>query len=442
MKADIIIRNAHIVTMNNSCEVIKNGAVIIVGNKIADIGESSIANSYKANKEIDAKGNVVMPGLINSHTHASMTIFRGMADDMPLHEWLNNYIFPAEAKFLTAENVRLGALLACHEMIRSGTTCFADMYYFTDEVAQVSKQTGIRCLLSEALIDFPVPNNPTPQHSLDYTNFLLDKYKGDSLVNIGVGPHSPYTCSPNWLKEGRKLANQHDIPFHIHLAETQLEYDETMTKIGCTPVKNLENLGLLDGKTIAAHSIHVSDVDIEIMKRNNVSPVNNPQSNMKLVSGVCPVPKFIDAGCNVALGTDGVVSNNSLDMFSEMKVAALVHKLHNNNPAVASAHDVLKMATINGAKALGIENITGSIEKGKRADIIMIDCKQAHAQPMYNVFSQLVYSINGHDVDTVICDGEIVMSNKQVKNINLDDAIVQLGSLATNVEKTLNIKAL
>jgi 5-methylthioadenosine/S-adenosylhomocysteine deaminase len=425
--------------MDSQNTLYKNGAVIIKSNKIIDIGDSSIAGAYQAIEEIDARGNIVMPGLINSHTHAPMTIFRGMADDMPLHDWLNNYIFPAEAKFLNATNVKLGAQLACHEMLRTGTTTFADMYYFEDEIARVAISSGIRCLLSEALIDFPVPNNPTPQHSLDYTEMLLSKYQGHDLVHIAVGPHSPYTCSPEWLQKGRALANKHNIPLHIHLAETMWEKNQCLTTHGCTPTKNLDNHGILDGKTLAAHTIHVTDDDIQLLSQRGVSAINNPQSNMKLASGVCPVPSLMQAGCNVALGTDGVVSNNSLDMFAEMKTAALVHKVYNNNPALTSAFQVMQMATIQGAKSLGLDHLTGSLEKNKRADLIIIDVKHPGAQPLYNVYSNIVYSLNGSNVDTVIVDGTIVVRNKTVKNIDVDTAIDELNDLSDSIARELNI---
>lgn len=439
MKADILVKNALIVTVDEKNTVIRDGCIAIYGGKIIAIGDSSIEINFKAEKIIDANGFIVMPGLINSHTHASMTMFRGMADDMPLHDWLNNYIFPAEAKFLAAQNVKLGAQLACHEMISSGTTCFADMYYFEDEVAQACKQAGMRCLLSEALIDFPVPNNPTPQHALDNTIMLVEKYKGDSLVNIAVGPHSPYTCSPQWLVKGKELAIKLGIPYHIHLAETRWELDQCMTTNGCSPTANLHKLGLLDPGTIAAHSIYLDDADIELLHETGASAVNNPQSNMKLASGVAPVPKMLAAGCNVALGTDGVVSNNSLDMFTEMKVAALVHKLNSNDPSVLNATSVVRMATINGAKALGLSSITGSIEVGKRADIILVDIKQAHALPLYNVWSQIVYSLSGHDVDTVIIDGKIVMENKVLSTIDLQGISQEMTDLSRTIARELKL---
>jgi 5-methylthioadenosine/S-adenosylhomocysteine deaminase len=436
MTADILIKNAFIVTIDNDDCIIENGSIIISNGLIIALGDSSIQQGYTFSKIIDASGNIVMPGLINAHTHIPMTMFRGMADDMPLQKWLNDYIFPAEAKFLTAQNVKIGAELAIYEMIRFGTTCFADMYYFEDEIALLCEQIGIRCLLSEGVLDFPVPNNPTPQHALDFTERQILKYKHSRLINFAVGPHSPYTCSEQWLIQGRALANKYDVPYHIHLSETSFEYEKCIEANGVTPLQNLDRIGCLDGKTIAAHCVFFSEEDVALMVRKNVSAVNNPQSNLKLVSGVAPVPFMLKAGGNVALGTDGAVSNNSLNMFTEMKVAALIHKLNHHDPTAGNAQDIVKMATINGAKALSLDTITGSLEVGKCADIIIIDINQAHAQPLYNVYSQIVYSLCGHDVDTVIVDGKILFEKKQLLCGNLQAAIDRMKVLSSEIRKS------
>lgn len=435
MTVDILIKNALIVTIDNDERIFDNGSILISGNKIVAIGDAGIEQDYSPVKTIDAKGNIVMPGLINSHTHIAMTIFRGMADDMPLQKWLNEFIFPAEAKFLNAENIKIGAELAIYEMIRFGTTCFADMYYFEDEIAQICERIGIRCLLSEGILDFPVPNNPTPQSALDFTERQIEKYKHSQRINFAFGPHSPYTCSEEWLKKGRELANKHNVPYHIHLSETSHEYENCIETKGVTPLQNLDNMGCLDGKTIAAHCVYFSEEDVALMVKKNVNVVNNPQSNLKLVSGVAPVPFMQKAGGNVALGTDGAVSNNSLNMFTEMKVAALIHKLNHHDPTAGNAKDIVKMATINGARALSLEDITGSIEVGKCADIIIIDINQAHAQPLYNVYSQIVYALCGHDVDTVIVDGKILMEKKQYCCGNPDAIIAKVKILAKEIGK-------
>ena len=410
---DLLIKNALIVTVDGNDTIIPNGTLIIENGAISDIGTNDLDEQYDPAQTIDAHGNVVMPGLINSHTHIPMTMFRGLADDMPLQKWLNEYIFPSEAKHLNAENVLIGAELAIYEMIRFGTTCFADMYYFQNHVSELCGRIGIRCLLSEGILDFPVPNNPSPQHALNLTEELICKYRRNNLINIAVGPHSPYTCSEPWLIKARELANKYDVPFHIHLSETSFEQQQSRGKHGMSPLQHLDSIGCIDGKTIAAHCVHFDRQDIELMVRKKLSAVNNPQSNLKLVSGAAPVQAMLTAGGNVALGTDGAVSNNSLNMFTEMKMAALIHKHQTTDPTAGNARDIIRMATINGAKALALDHLTGSLEIGKRADIIIIDTDQPHAQPLYNVYSQIVYSLCGHDVDTVLIDGKIKLQDKK-----------------------------
>jgi len=440
MKVDIIIKHALIVAVDTDDTVIENGVIAIVGGTIHDIGGNELLQKYSSEKTIDAKGKLVMPGLINSHTHISMTIFRGMADDMPLQKWLNEFIFPAEAKFLNRKNVELGARIAIHEMIHSGTTCFADMYYFSDNIATICKEYGIRCLLSEGLLDFPVPNNPTPQDALDYTEMMLKKYQSDELVSIALGPHSPYTCSPEWLKKARILANKYDVPFHIHLSETKWEFDQCMQNNGCSPLVNLDRQGLLEGKTLAAHCVTFTQDDVELMAKRGVCVVHNPQSNMKLASGVAPISAMLKAGGIVALGTDGVVSNNNLDMFAEMKAGALLQKSHFNDPSLLAARDVVRMATIMGAKALGMEKRIGSIEKGKKADLIFVDITKPHTIPLYNVYSQIVYSINSGDVDTVIVNGAIVMENKTLNVDDFGEVSKEMAALSQEISRTLLAK--
>lgn len=440
MNVDILITNAHILTIDAECVIIENGCIAISNGVISAIGNSDLAQTFSAKTVIDAKGNIALPGLINSHTHIPMTIFRGMADDMHLQKWLQEYIFPAEAKFLNETNVGLGATLAIYEMIQSGTTCFADMYYHEDIVAHICDEMGIRCVLSEGILDFPVPNNPTPQDACNFTERMIEKYKNNPRINFAFGPHSPYTCSNEWLQQARILANKHNVPFHIHLSETSHEYEQSIEKNGLTPLQHLDSLGCLEGKTIAAHCVFFSQEDVELMVQKKINVVNNPQSNLKLVSGVAPVPYMLSAGGNVALGTDGVVSNNSLDMFTEMKVAALIHKLYSSNPTAANALDVIKMATINGAKALGLDHEIGSIEVGKRADVIIIDTHNAHAQPLYNVYSNIVYSHKGSDVETVIIDGNIIMENKQIRNSKLDSVLYDVSQLSKSIAKALKVK--
>lgn len=414
MEVELKIINCYVVTVDSNNTVFENGCIVVNNGKIVDIGDASIALNYESEQLIDAQGCVVIPGLVNAHNHAAMTIYRGMADDLPLQEWLHEHIFPTEAKFTTKESVRTGTQLAAIEMLKSGTTTFTDMYYFEDEVAKVCKEYGIRGVLSQAIIDFPAPDFPTSAATLQYTEDLMQKYSDDEYVTIIPGPHSPYTCQPETLKKARALANKYDSVLSIHLSETWGEYDNAIKETGNTPVKNLEEMGLLDGKTLAAHCVFVSEDDVKLMLKHNVAAVNNPQSNLKLVSGIAPVPMMKDNGIVVALGTDGVVSNNNLDMFEEMKTAALIHKMNNNNPTALNAQTMLRMATVDGARALGMQDKIGSLEAGKCADMVLININQPHLMPLYNIYSQLVYAVKGHDVDMVIVNGKIVMDNKKV----------------------------
>jgi len=435
MNVDIAIVNALVVTVNKSDEVIPSGCIVITGNKITDIGSMDILANYSPSKTIDAKGKLVMPGMVNSHTHAAMTIFRGMADDMPLEEWLNDHIFPAEAKHVRAETVELGTKLAVLEMLRSGTTTFADMYYFEDEVAKVCKDVGIRGLLGEGVLGFPVPGHPSSDHALKFTEELIQQYQHDDLVHIAVGPHAPYTCPEYLMKECRELANKYSVPLHIHLSETQKEYEQCIVQTGKTPVQYLERAGILDGKTIAAHCVFASEEDVSAMQKFATGIAHNPQCNMKLVSGVAPVVNFQKAGLAVGLGTDGVVSNNNLDMFEEMKTCSLIHKLRTQNPTAMDAKTVIRMATIEGAKVLGLDDKIGSLEKGKLADLVIINTNQPHLVPMYNVFSQIVYSLKGNDAETVLVNGKIVMQGCHIAHIDEQAVKEEIQELADFIIK-------
>lgn len=440
MQADIIIKNAYILTVDQNNTEIPFGFIVIKGDKIIEIGSGEPDLNIEASTIIDAQGNLVMPGLINAHTHVPMTIFRGMADDLPLQEWLNEYIFPAEAEFINANNVRIGSELGILEMIRSGTTCFADMYYFEDIVADVCEKIGIRCLLSEGILDFPVPNNPTADSAIANTRKLLEKYKESDLINISVGPHSPYTCGSDNLKKARALANEYNVPLHTHVSETAWEYDKFLSDYKKTPIQYLHDEGILEGKTIAAHMVFASESDIELMLKKDVGVATNPICNMKLSSGVAPVPAYLQRGLLVGLGTDGVVSNNNLDMFEEMKVLSILHKQHNTNPSLLTAREAIRMATIEGAKLLGLQDLIGSIETEKKADLIMININQPHLTPLYNIESQIVYSATGRDVDTVIINGQIIMQNKEITKVDEMQVMIEAQTIALTVAEYLSQK--
>jgi len=415
--ADVIIENGTLLTMDNDNSVIENGCVCVHGDTISYVGAHN-KNPFKADKTIDAHSGLILPGLLNGHTHAAMSLFRGLADDLPLMDWLNNYIFPVESR-MDGEFVYAGTMLACAEMIMSGTTTFCDMYLFEEEVARAARQAGMRCVVGEVLYDFPSPNYGPIEKGLEYTESLIKKWQEDPLVSIAVEPHSLFTCSPELLTAANEMALKYNVPLIIHLAETLQELAEIKEKYNKRPVEHLRSLGLLGPRLIADHCVHLEKTDIQIMQEHNVKIVHNPESNMKLASGIAPVPDFLSQGITVGLGTDGCASNNNLDLFTEMDIAAKLHKVQTMDPTVLDAVTVLRMATIEGAKALGLEHITGSLETGKKADIIIIDTNKPHLTPMYNPFSHLVYAAKGSDVNHVIINGQIVMEGRKLLTMDL-----------------------
>ena len=417
LDADIIIENGIILTMDNDNSVIENGCVCVHGDTISYVGAKN-KNPFQPAKTIDAHGGLILPGLLNGHTHAAMSLFRGLADDLPLMDWLNNYIFPVESR-MDGEFVHVGTMLACAEMIMSGTTTFCDMYLFEEEVAKAARQAGMRCVVGEVLYDFPSPNYGPIEKGLEYTESLIKKWQDDPLVSIAVEPHSLFTCSPELLIAANEMALKYDVPLIIHLAETLQELAEIKEKYNKRPVEHLRSLGLLGPSLIADHCVHLEKIDIRIMSEHNVKIVHNPESNMKLASGIAPVPEFLSQGITVGLGTDGCASNNNLDLFTEMDIAAKLHKVQTMDPTVLDAVTVLRMATIEGARVLGLEHITGSLETGKKADIIIIDTNKPHLTPMYNPFSHLVYAARGSDVNHVIINGQIVMEGRKLLTMDL-----------------------
>lgn len=421
---DLIVKNGTVVTINANMQIIENGAIAVQNGIIIEIGKSTeLLPKYQAKRIIDATGQLIMPGMVNAHSHASMTVFRGYADDLPLQTWLNDYIFPAEAKYINADTARIGVDLAIVEMLRSGTTCFNDMYFFENEIAKSVHQSGMRAVLSEGILDFPTPDAPTPDVAMAKMRELQQEYKTHEKIYAAISAHAPYTCSDRLMQDTKKLAEEFNVPFHIHLAETKWEYDKYMAEHKLSPTEYVHKLGLLDSSTVAAHSVHLSENDLQLFAQQKVNAAHNPVCNMKLASGVSPVPAMQELGINVALGTDGVASNNKLDMLQEMHVAALVHKLQSNDPSVAKADSIVRMATINGAKALGLDHLIGSLEVGKRADFITINLSGAHTVPLYNVYSALVYAITGSDVCDVVVNGDILMRNKELLTVNESDIL-------------------
>ncbi|MDP3286603.1 MAG: amidohydrolase, partial [Desulfobacterales bacterium] len=394
MKFDTIIHNGTIVTVNRNFDVINDGLICIKDGKIEIV--SSVPADYipsGATNIIDAKGGIIMPGLVNTHTHLPMTLLRGIADDLPLFDWLNRYIFPLEAKYMNPDNVRLGSLLGCAEMLLSGTTTCCDGYFHEDAVAQAALEAGIRGVFGQGVIDFPAPGIPDPADNIKTAARFTEKWRNASpLIRPSVFCHSPYTCAEETLKKAKRITRSSRLLFQIHTSETKNEFDMVMSKHGVSPVKYLERTGILDEMTLLVHSVWVDQEDIRIISGHGSKISHNPQSNMKLASGIAPVPEFLKNEITVGLGTDGCASNNDPDLFKEMDVTAKIHKVNLLDPTVMDAKTVLQMATIKGAKAIGLENETGSIEKGKEADIIIIDIDSPHLIPMYNPVSHIVYS--------------------------------------------------
>ncbi|MCJ7720729.1 MAG: amidohydrolase family protein [Candidatus Hadarchaeum sp.] len=417
--ADILIKNGHVITMDPKRRVFERGSVAIDGDKIVAVGKDV---KEKADVVIDAKGKVVLPGLINDHTHLAMVLLRGVADDMALMPWLETRIWPIE-KNLQAEDCYAGALLGCLEMIKSGTTCFADQYFFMENVARAVEEAGMRASLSYGIIE--LGDSKRRESEIRAGEKLVKERNGTAKGRITTmfGPHAAYTCSHECLMKVKELAKKHKVGIHTHISETQEEVEQITEKYGKRPVEHLDAIGFLGPEVLAAHCVWVTEREIKILKERGVKPVHNPISNMKTASGVAPVQEMLDAGIPVALGTDGAASNNALDMINEMKFAALLNKVHKLNPIIVSAATTLEMATINGAIGLGLGKKIGSLEVGKKADIIIVDFKKPHLTPLHNVVSHLVYSAVSSDVDTTIVDGKILMQGREVLALDEDKVL-------------------
>lgn len=429
---DILIHNGMILTMDPLLQVISDGMIAIRKDTITYVGPKTA--SMTGAVTIDAGGGIILPGLVNGHTHTAMTLFRGLADDLPLMEWLTGYIFPAETR-IDADFVYTGALLACAEMIYSGTTTFCDMYLFEDKVASASQKSGMRSLVGEVLYDFPSPNYGSIEKGFAYTEYLIQKWKDDPLVSIAVEPHALYTCSPELLQTAHAISMRHNVPLITHLAETHTELAEIQRRYGKSPVAHLESLGLLGPHLIADHCVHLNDSEIERLVQYQVNIITNPESNMKLASGAAPVSSLIIRGATVGLGTDGCASNNNLDMFLEMDTAAKLQKIARMDPTALDAVTVLKMATCEGAKALGMGSVTGSLEPGKKADVIVVDTAKPHLTPMYNPYSHLVYAASGADVRHSIINGRLVMKDRQLLTLDAEDIMLRANEKAALVKQ-------
>lgn len=412
---NILIKNATLLSMGDKEEPVENVEVAIEKDKIKYIGE--VPEDFYAEKVIDARESLVIPGLIDGHTHIAMSLFRNYADDLPLMEWLKTRIWPLEEK-LTAQDVYWGSMLGVAELIRSGVTCFSDMYFFMEETAKAVEEAGIRAVLARGLVG----GDNDDGRRFEETRKLYKSWHNGAggRIKVMVGPHAPYTCSPGYLRKVVELARELNVGIHIHIAESADEVEESLKNYGKSPVRHIYDLGLFDIPTVAAHCVHLSDEDIEILAENKVSVVNNPTSNLKLASGFAPVEKMIKKGINVALGTDGPSSNNNLNMFEEINLAAIINKSVNHDATSIPAITAIKMATVNGAKALGLEKEIASIEVGKKADLIIIDTQKPHFYPRHNIISAVAYSAQASDVKTVIVDGKIVMEDYEIKTIDTE----------------------
>lgn len=431
----LLIEGGMAITMIKDEPPIPEARVLVSKGRITDIGKTDEVKlpSDGQFEIIDAHDAIIMPGLINVHTHSAMTLFRGMADDLPLKQWLFEKIFPAEAKFLTPETVYWGALLGCLEMIASGTTCFADGYFFQDQTVRAAHDAGLRGLIAQGVIDFPAPGIPDPKENTKIAREFIDRWIGFSdLIMPGIFCHSPLTCSAQTLKDAWKISKEYQIPLQIHLSETAEEVHEIIKRYGKRPVHYLDQLGLIDRSLIAAHGVHLNNEEIKLL-RKGVKIAHVPESNMKLGSGVADISRMTKNGLTLGLGTDGCSSNNNLDLFSEMDSAAKLAKVFDLNPLSLNAGEVLKMATTGGAAVMGLEKEIGTLEKGKKADIIVVDLNHPHLCPLYDPISALVYSANGADVKDVIVDGRVLMKDREFTTIDPDEVMGKVKEISKRI---------
>jgi 5-methylthioadenosine/S-adenosylhomocysteine deaminase len=418
---DVLLTNAIVLTMDARFTIHRWGALAVTGDSIAAVGPDALA--YQAAETIDCGGRVVMPGLINAHTHVPMTLLRGLADDLRLDVWLMGYMMPVERAFVNPDFVTLGTRLGCAEMIRSGVTCFADMYYFEDAIAEATAAAGLRALCAQTVLRFPTPDAASYEDSLARSRDFIQKWRGHPLIVPAPAPHAPYTCTPEILRECAQLAAEFDVPLHIHLSETAQEVEDSRRVNGAPVVPWVKKHGLFEAKVLAAHCVHVDDGEIRALKNANAGVAHNPTSNLKLGAGVAPAARMLELGVNVGIGTDGAASNNDLDMFEETRLAALLAKGMSNDPTAIPARTALAMATRLGAAAMHMDHLTGSLEPGKRADLILLDLDRLHNVPAFGhdaggVYSQIVYAAKSTDVVDVMCNGRWLMRNRALLTLD------------------------
>lgn len=434
---ELVIQGGTAVTMVPGQKPIPNARVLINKGLINEIGPSSeipIPQGLSV-ETIDAQDAIIMPGLVNAHAHTAMTLFRGFADDLPLNQWLFDKIFPAEANFLSPETVYWGALLGCAEMIASGTTCFADGYFFQDQTVRAVHKAGLRALVAQGIIDFPAPGVPDPRENIRVGQDFLKRWRHFSdRITPGLFCHSPATCSEKTLRRSHEISREHGVPLQIHLSETASEVSEIIKISGQRPTHYLDHLGLVDPGLIAAHGVHLDETEIRCLHKRGAKMVHVPESNMKLSSGIAPLKRMIAMGLTTGLGTDGCASNNNLDLFGEMDTAAKLAKVSTQSPEVVKAYHVLQMATLGGAAALGLDKKTGSLEKGKKADIIVVDLKAPHLCPMFDPVSALVYSASGADVKDVVVNGIVLMKEREFRSLDQEEIMAKVREISKGIQ--------
>jgi 5-methylthioadenosine/S-adenosylhomocysteine deaminase len=439
---DLLLTNAHVLTMDEAFSVYPSGFVAIAGSSILAVGDGALAAQYQAAETIDCRGRVVMPGLINAHTHAPMTMLRGLADDLRLDVWLMGYMMPVERAFVSPDFVALGTSLACAEMIRSGTTCFADMYYFEESVAEATAAAGLRALCAQTVLKFPSPDAASFEDSLARAREFITAWKGHPLIVPAPAPHAPYTCTTEILRACAELATEFDVPLHTHLSETVFEVEQSRKEHGMPVIPWVKKQRLFDARVLAAHCVHVDEGEIRALKDARAGVAHNPTSNLKLGSGIAPVAKMLDLGVNVGIGTDGCASNNDLDMFEEVRLAALLAKGASSDPTALPARQALAMATRIGARAVHLGDITGSLESGKRADLIVVDIDRTHNTPRFHrdpnaVYSQIVYASKSTDVADVMCHGKWLMRDRQLLTLDEEALHAAARDLARRIDTFL-----
>jgi cytosine/adenosine deaminase-related metal-dependent hydrolase len=432
-EVDLIVKNGIVLTINAGKEILSDGVVIVNGNKIVEVGGVDILGKYSSDNAIDANGGIIMPGMINTHTHASMSVFRSLADDVP--DRLNRYIFPLENKMVSEEMVYIGAVHGAIEMAKAGVTTMVDMYLFEESAARAVKEIGLRGVMTQNIIKYPTADGEDGNAKLELAIAFVEKYKDDELITPGFGPHAPHTVTKENLEKIAELSEKYDVPVSMHVAETQKEFDSFQSKFGMTPIEYLDSIGILNERFIAAHSIFVTDSDIELMKLRDIGIAHNMVANIKSAKGVSPALKMFDDGLNIGLGTDGPMSGNTLDIIGQMGYVAKLHKLVNKDRSAMPPYKVVEMATMGGARAINREDELGSLEPGKLADIVIVETESTNMQPIFDPYSVLVYSANASNVDTVIVNGKIVVSDKTLLTYDEEKSRAAIKDFSKNVEE-------